>query len=91
MGNLASFLIAMARPILVKIMTSLGLAVVTYAGTNIALGQIREAIASNFGGLPSEVASILGLIGLGQVAGILLGAVAYKLSMSAFKRIAVTQ
>jgi hypothetical protein len=85
--NWSSFLVAMVKPIIVQILVSLGMSVVTFAGATTVVTQLSDYVQSNLSGLPVSVAQLLGLAGLAQALGILVGAFVFRLSMSSFKRL----
>ena len=47
----------------------------------------HQAIQANLSGIPSIAANLLGLAGLGEAMGIIVGAFAFRLTMNTFKRI----
>ncbi|MEN3810329.1 DUF2523 domain-containing protein [Chromobacterium piscinae] len=65
----------------------LDLSVVTYTGVQLIVDQLNQAIQTNLNGIPSIAANLLGLAGLGEALGIVIGAFAFRLSMNVFKRI----
>ncbi|WP_046166703.1 DUF2523 domain-containing protein [Chromobacterium vaccinii] len=87
MATMSSFLVGMVKPIIGQILVSLGLSVVTYTGIQLIVDQLNQAIQTNLSGIPSIAANLLGLAGLGEALGIIVGAFAFRLSMNVFKRI----
>ena len=85
--NLAAFLIQMVKPLIAQILISLGLSVVTFAGSTTALSLLNSTLQSYIGGMPSVAANLLGLAGLGDALGILIGAFTFRLAMGSFKKI----
>lgn len=85
--NMATFLINMVKPIVGQILISLGMAVVSFAGVDTALNKLQSMVQSYFDGIPSLVANLLGLMGVGSALGIIFGALTFRLSMQGMKKI----
>lgn len=70
-----------------KIVASLGITLVTYAGVTQSFDLLKDWIKSSFSQMPSDVYSILMMAGLGQAVGILVGAFAYNIAMQNINKI----
>lgn len=79
----ARLLLYVSGPILVKILSMLGLGFVSYIGFDVALNLIFNQIHANFGQIPADVMNLLYLSGLPAGMGIILSAL--------FARIALVQ
>ncbi|WP_260331561.1 DUF2523 domain-containing protein [Pseudomonas aeruginosa] len=58
---LFSFLSSVAGPLVAKVLISLGVGAVTYAGINLLISQVKTYAISQFGAVGADVAAILGL------------------------------
>lgn len=87
MSGWGTFLAAVAGPIAKKVMKSLGLGVVSYAGLSVIGAQIRDMVVSNLNGMAGDIAQIVWLSGFGVFAGIVLSAFMTKIAMGALERI----
>lgn len=85
--NLITLLIGLVKPMLMEILTSLGMAVVTYTGSSVAIDFALSKIQQNLSGMPSAVAAVLGIAGLHEGLGIICSALAFSLSMGTFKKL----
>lgn len=81
MASLGGFFAAAAGPLAKKVLMSLGLGMVTYAGVDTAFGVAKNAIIASWGGLPADVAALAGLAGIGDSFGILLGGMAARIAL----------
>lgn len=64
-----------------KILTSLGLGVLTFYAIQEGYDLILAYITSAYAGLPADVLQIFGLYGVHQALGIVLGAMAVRVSL----------
>ena len=87
--NIASFLLAMVRPLLAKIFVSLGLGLITYVGVQAAFDKVVNLAVSNISGLPPQASALAGLAGIDTALGIVIGACSYVIGLSAMSRIGV--
>lgn len=83
---MAGWLIAMVAPIAKRLLVALGIGIVTYTGFQLVLDQITAAIASNISGAPIVAYQFASLMGFPEVAGIILGAIASRLTIEQLKR-----
>lgn len=89
MGNLGAFLLGLATPIARRVLLSLGLGVISYAGLTVVATQIVDAAKSNYEGMAGTVLDLLNLIGTGQALGIVLGGIVARAAFAAISRIGV--
>lgn len=89
MGNFGAFLVALAGPVARRVLASLGLGVISYAGLSLVAVQVKDAVIANYGNLSGVVLDLMNLIGFGQAVGILLGAIIARAAFAAISRIGV--
>lgn len=85
--NLVTLLINMVKPMLYEVLAALGMAVVTYTGSSVAIDFALQKIQQNLAGMPSAVAAILGIAGLHEGLGIICSALAFSLSLGTLKKL----
>lgn len=77
----ATWLLGLVQPIVLRVMTALGIGYISYNGAQGVIVAILENMAGSFGGLASEVTAILSRAGfflaLSIMTGGLVGGVAY--------------
>lgn len=79
--TLAVFLLALVRPLLAKILVSLGFSVVTITGLTVITNQLKSQAVAGLGLIGPEMAALFGLAGGPEGLGIILGACATKLML----------
>lgn len=89
MGNWSGLFISLARPLLVKVLAALGMGAISYAGVNQGMDILVSAIRSNISGIPSELSGLMGLTGIYTAFSMILGALAFRMTMQVFNRIGV--
>ncbi len=72
--TLAAFLVGMVGPLLARILTSLGLSLVTVTGLTVAITSFKDTLISQVGGIPSDGLQLAGLFGIWTAIGMMLGA-----------------
>ncbi len=77
--KLGTWLLALAEPMIAKILLSLGFSVVTIAGMEAILSQLRTQLSSGINGLPADMLGLFLLAGGGEAFGIVMGAITTKL------------
>jgi len=63
MANFGVFLVALAGPIARRVLLSLGLGGVRYAGLALIAEQVKTAVVDNYGALSGNVLDLLNLLG----------------------------
>lgn len=82
----SGLLMALAGPLARQVMISLGLAVVTFTGVDLALGSLLDAARSAWsGGLGADVAAYVAMSGANTGLGMLAGAMVARVAMLATK------
>lgn len=89
MATVASLLTSLAGPLAKKALTALGMGVVSYAAINAALSAVTSAVTASYGAITGDLASILNLAGFGQALGIILGAMAARLTYAQLNKLQV--
>lgn len=89
-----AFSLAIIVPLVVSLMTALGIGIVTYTGMSFALDSAETYIASQFAGLPSDMYSVMQMAGFDQGIAILFAgygaAITIRTTMGAFTKIKFT-
>ncbi|MNG10201.1 hypothetical protein D3C84_936570 [compost metagenome] len=80
------FLASIVGPLAAKILTSLGIGMVSYVGINLLLAQVKSYILSSFSGAPVDVLSILGMLKVDVSINIILAAVTARAVISGMNR-----
>ncbi|CAG4882794.1 conserved protein of unknown function [Georgfuchsia toluolica] len=86
MSDVGTFLIAIAVPIVKRVLIALGIGLITYGTYSVAVDQVRSAVLTQWGSLGSATAAILSLGGVGESLGIILGALASRAALMAAAR-----
>ena len=89
MATLSGVLTALAAPLAKKVLTALGMGVVSYAAITAALAGVTSAITSAYGAITGDIAAILSLAGFGQAMGIILGAMAARITYAQLNQLQV--
>lgn len=79
--KLGTWILSLVEPILGRILTSLGLSVVSIVGMQQIFDQLRSRLISNLGGLPDDALQLFLIGGGAEGLGILLGAITTKLML----------
>lgn len=87
MYQVAPFILALIRPIIAKILISLGVGIITYQSSQQVFTYFKNEIQRNFDGLAPVVSAILGISGTGEAFGILVSAIAYRISLNQTKKV----
>lgn len=89
MGNFGAFLVALAGPLARRVMLSLGLGVISFAGLSVVASQVVTAVQDKYATIGGPVLDLLNLIGTGTALGIVLGGIVARAAFAAFSRIGV--
>jgi len=90
-GAIGTVLLSLAGSFVLRVLTALGLSVVTYYGFSAALDYFENLVSSSLSGLPAEMLSLLGYMKVGKALTIVFSAllasmVVNGLADGAFKR-----
>lgn len=83
----ATLLLGITGPIVVRVLTTLGLGVVTYTGFSAVLSIVHSQIQGSFNGLPADMAALVFLSGLPQGMAIILSALGARIAFLQVKKI----
>lgn len=83
----AAWLLSIAWPIVAQVLVSMGIGVLTYTGLSLIGGQVQGAVVSAYGGLTGDMADVLGLAGIPQGMGIILGSINARIAFIAVGKI----
>ena len=87
MASFGGMLAGAAGPLAKRVLQSLGLGMVTFAGLDIVFSQLRDFCISSWQNMPADVLAIASLGGYGEAIGIMLGAIGARLSFAALSHI----
>lgn len=81
MSGIAAWLMAMVVPLLGRVMLALGASLVTYTGITEGVQLLIDYSTSAYQGLPSTIAGLAGLAGVGEGLGLILAAIVARASL----------
>ena len=84
MSSLFAFFGSLAVSLPSRILASLGMGFISYAGYSVVGTQIISQVTANFNSIAGQSLAYLSLAGFGTGFGLILGAVVMRLSLSAF-------
>jgi len=87
MASLGGLLAGAAGPLAKRVLQSLGLGMVTFAGLDIVFSQLRDLVITNWNNIPADVLAIASLGGYGDAVGIILGAIGARISYASLSHI----
>lgn len=87
MGSLATWLAGLAWPLVSRVLVSLGIGVVSYAGASVALNAALDASRGAFGAIGGPVMQIMAMAGGFQAVSIIAGALVAGLAFTAIKKL----
>lgn len=82
-----AFLLALAWPLVKKVLVSLGIGFVTYTGLTMIANQIKDQVMSAWGLAGANVVQVLTIAGIPQSVGITLGGLAAGAALAAAARL----
>jgi len=71
----AQLLLSLVQPVLARVLVALGFSVVSFVGMDLVMNQLISTAQGAWGGLPVSILQLVGLAGIGQGLGIIMGAV----------------
>lgn len=89
MPNIGTWLVSLTGPIVAKVLTSLGLGIVSYAALSTALNAALSAAKAAWSGLGGDALSLIQLSGASDALSIVAGALIARLGLLTLKRIEV--
>jgi len=88
MATLTTVLTSLAGPLAKKVLTSLGIGVLTYAGLDTAASAALGAAKSNLGGMTADITQIIAMAGGFAALSIIAGGITAGVSMMVMSRLA---
>lgn len=82
-ATIAAFFAGSIGALVKRALVAIGIGTVTYAGLDTAFAAARDLVVSNYGAMTGDVADLVSLAGVGQAIGIILGAMAARVGMTA--------
>ena len=89
MAGFGTFLVSLAGPIAKKVLTSLGVGVVSYAAVSAALAAVLSNAKAAWGGLAGDSLALIQMAGVSTAASILAGALTARVTLQLLKRFEV--
>ncbi|MNH08219.1 hypothetical protein D3C79_676280 [compost metagenome] len=83
---IAAWLLSIASPIAVRVLTQLGIGIVSYVGVEAAVNQLISLAQSQWMGLPAIALQFMAIGGFNTALGIIAGGVSARLTLMVFKR-----
>lgn len=87
MAGWGTFLGAIAAPVVKKVLTSLGIGMITYAGVEAMVSSGISSAQSELGALPGSVIQICAIMGIWKGFSIITGGLMAKVSMMVLGRL----
>lgn len=81
MSTLATFLMSMAGPLVLRALVLLGIGTMTFTGVTTALQGLIDMATSNWSSVPSDVLALGSIAGIPQALGIICGAYVARVGM----------
>lgn len=80
MGALFAWLLRAVGPLALRVLAAVGIGLITVKGVDVGLNVLINLIHARIGGLPADMAAIMGRMGFGQAMGYILGAASFVVS-----------
>lgn len=79
---LGALFLRITPALVTQVLVALGVSVVTYTGVDLTLTFVKSQALSGVNGLPSEIVSLLGYMGVGKFINIIFSALVARLTLS---------
>lgn len=79
--KIATFIMSLVQPLIARILTALGFAVVSIAGVTASIEAIKSQLISSVNAMPVDLLNVFLLGGGGISLGMILGAIAFRLAL----------
>lgn len=79
--------LALVWPLAKKVLVSLGIGFITYAGLSLIGTQVSNQVLSYWGQVPTDMFKMASLLGIPQAVGIMLGGLAARIGLVAVGRL----
>lgn len=77
-----TFLSSILGPLVAKVLTAIGVGVVTYTGITLLMDQVRDAVIHNIGATGASYIALFGLAKIDVAVNIMLGAVTARATLA---------
>jgi hypothetical protein len=81
MGGIATLLISLVGPLVMRALLALGIGTMTFTGVVVALQGLIDIATNNWASLPSDVLALASIAGIPQALGIVAGAFTTRTGM----------
>lgn len=81
MPSFGAMLGAVASPLAKKVLSGLGIGMVSYAGVDVIFTALKAQIASSWSGMAPDILGLLGLVGVGTGVNYIVAAMAARVAM----------
>lgn len=82
LASLLGGLVSIAGSFVPRVLIALGISVVTYTGVSATLGFVKLQMLGALDGLPADMVSLLGFMGVGQFINIITSALAARMALN---------
>lgn len=89
MSTLGAFLAAASGPIAKRVMSSLGIGVVSFTGVSLAVDGLLSAAVTHWQGMPGDLSAYMQYLGAGQALAIICGGITGRVAFVALRRFAL--
>lgn len=89
MGAIGTWLVSLAGPVIARMLTALGLGVVSYAALSTALATALSSAKAAWSGLAGDSLALIQMSGASTALSIVAGAIVARLALLALKRFEV--
>ena len=81
MGTLATLLMGLAGPLVLRALVVLGIGTMTFTGVTVALQGLIDMATNNWSSLPADLLGLASIAGIPQCLGIIAGAYVARVGM----------
>lgn len=81
MTTLFAFLASAVGPLAIRILTALGVSVLTFTGVTESLAGLTSYVQTTYAGLPADLLALAGLAGVNEGIGLILGAMTARVAV----------
>lgn len=79
--KLGTWLLSLTEPFIAKVLLSLGFSVVSIAGMELVISQLKTGLLSGLTALPPDMLAVFQLAGGGTALGMIFGAITTKITL----------
>lgn len=81
MLNIATWLMGMAGPLVLRVLTTLGLGVLTFTGVTASMQGLIDMATANWSSMGADILALASIAGIPQALGIICGAMLARVGM----------